>query len=137
MRTTKDDATHTDSDYLRTICTCPVDVDLPLMPAAQFCVQCSRAWDHTWQSTFFNLQCLVRSWPFTGTHRFLAGLFTFLSRQPVVVHLRASEKNWFRTSTAKKKKKKKIFCVVLVTLLSCLLSLYPSSIQFAYIHLHF
>ena len=37
----------------------------------------------------------------------------------------------------KKKKKRKVFCVVLVTLLSCLLSLYPSSIQFAYIHLHF
>ena len=29
-------------------------------------------------------QCLIRSQPFAGTHRFLAGLFTFLSRQPTV-----------------------------------------------------
>ena len=50
-------------------------------------------------------QCLVRSQPFAGTHRFLAlaGLFTFLSRRPVVNPLRASERNWFRTVILTKK----------------------------------
>ena len=39
--------------------------------------------------------CLVRSW--LGTGRFLAGLFTIFSRQPVVNWLRVSGRNWFRT----------------------------------------
>ena len=54
-------------------------------------------------------QCLVRSQPFAGTHRFLAlvGLFTFLSRRPVVNPLRASERNWFRTVILTTKKKSK------------------------------
>ena len=52
-------------------------------------------------------QCLVRSQPFAGTHRFLAlvGLFTFLSRRLVVNPLRASERNWFRTVILTTKKK--------------------------------
>ena len=37
--------------------------------------------------------------PFAGTGRFLAGLFTFLSRRPIVNRLRASGSNWFRTVT--------------------------------------
>ena len=41
--------------------------------------------------------CLVRSQPFTGTGRFLAGLFTFLRRQPIVNQLRVGGRNWFRT----------------------------------------
>ena len=40
--------------------------------------------------------CLVRSLPFAGTRRFLAGLLTFLSRQPIVNCFRASGRNWFR-----------------------------------------
>ena len=42
-------------------------------------------------------QCLVKSRPFAGAHRFLAlaGLFTFLSRRPVVNPLRASEGNCY------------------------------------------
>ena len=41
--------------------------------------------------------CPVRSWPFPDTGRFLAGLFTFLSRRTFVNRLRASGRNWFRT----------------------------------------
>ena len=41
---------------------------------------------------------LVRSRRFAGTRRFLAGLFTFLSTRPAVKRLRASGRNWFRTS---------------------------------------
>ena len=42
-------------------------------------------------------QCLVRSQTFIGIRRFLAGLFVFWSRRPVVSGLRASGRNWFRT----------------------------------------
>ena len=45
---------------------------------------------------FFH-QCLVPSGIFAGSARFLAGLFTFLSRRPIVNQLRASERNWFKT----------------------------------------
>ena len=41
--------------------------------------------------------CLVSSWLVAGAHRFLAGLFTILSRWPVVCWLRASGRNWWRT----------------------------------------
>ena len=139
MRTTRYDATHTDSDYLRTI----LRVSSWRRSASHACcrIMCRVLEPGTIhvRRLFLNLQCPVRSWPFTGTHRFLAGLFTFLSRQPVVIHLRASEKNWFRTSTTKKKKKKKksFLCCSCDILLSCLLSLYPSSVHFAYIRLHF
>ena len=62
--------------------------------------------------------CLVRSWPFTGTGRFLAGLFTFLGWQPVVSQLSASGRNWFRTITTMKYKL--VFCVVFRNImLSC------------------
>ena len=37
-------------------------------------------------------QCLVRSGPFAGTGRLLAGLFPFLCRWPIVNQLRASGK---------------------------------------------
>ena len=42
---------------------------------------------------------LVRSRPFTGTGGFLASLFTFLSRQPVVNRLRASGRNCLELSS--------------------------------------
>ena len=42
-------------------------------------------------------RCLVRSQPLAGASRFLAGLFTFLSRQPIANQLRACVRNWFRT----------------------------------------
>ena len=52
-----------------------------------------------WQSTFF-----TGAWIYLTisafhhcTHRFLAGLFTFLSRWPIVNWLRASKRNHFRT----------------------------------------
>ena len=48
--------------------------------------------------------CLVRSRPFTGTGRFLAGLFTFLRRQPIVNQLRVGGRNWFRTVITTMKK---------------------------------
>ena len=54
-------------------------------------------------------RCLVRSRNFPGTHRFLAGLFTFLSRRPVVNRFRASERNWFRTIITTTRKRKKAF----------------------------
>ena len=41
-------------------------------------------------------RCLVGSWPFAGACRFLAGLFTFFSRWPIVNQLRASGRTWFR-----------------------------------------
>ena len=37
--------------------------------------------------------CLVSSWLVAGVHRFLAGLFTILSRRPVVCWLRGSGRN--------------------------------------------
>ena len=43
-------------------------------------------------------QCPVRSQPFAGTRRFLAGLLTFPSRRPIVYQLRARGRKWFRTS---------------------------------------
>ena len=57
--------------------------------------------------------CLVRSQPFSGTGRFLAGLFTFLSRQPVVNQLRVCGRNWFRTViiTTKTKVISQVFCM--------------------------
>ena len=55
--------------------------------------------------------CLVSSKLFTGTRRFLAGMFTFLSMQPLVNRLRASGRNWFRTITMTLKKKQiRVFC---------------------------
>ena len=44
-----------------------------------------------------NTSALVRSQPFAGTGRFLAGFFAFLSRWPVVNGLRVNGKEWFRT----------------------------------------
>ena len=48
--------------------------------------------------------CLVRSWTSAGTHRFLAGLFTFLSMWPIVSWLGAGGRNWFRTIITTMKK---------------------------------
>ena len=56
--------------------------------------------------------CLVRCWSFAGTHRLLAGLFTFLSRQPVVNRLRANGRNWFRIITTAGERKKSEFSVL-------------------------
>ena len=42
-------------------------------------------------------QTHVCSSTFSGTYRSQAGLFTFLSRQPIVNQLRTSGRNWFRT----------------------------------------
>ena len=54
--------------------------------------------------------CLVRSWPFAGTCRFLSGLFTFLSRRPIVSQFRANGRNWLGTiiMTAEKRKEEKV-----------------------------
>ena len=49
-------------------------------------------------------QNLVSSQPFAGTGRFLAGLFNFLTREPIVNQFRASGRNWFKTITMKKKR---------------------------------
>ena len=62
-------------------------------------------------------RCLVRSQPLSGTGRFLAGLFTFFNRQPLVNRLRASGRNWFRTvailvSLWRWKKQVRDFCIV-------------------------
>ena len=68
--------------------------------------------------------CLVRSWPFAGTCRFLAGLsglFTFWGRWPIVSQFRASGRNWLGTiiMTAEKRKKEKV-----KSFLRCLLQHY-------------
>ena len=47
----------------------------------------------------FNFWCMVRSETFADTGRFLSGLFTFLSRLPIVSQLMASGRKWFRSST--------------------------------------
>ena len=90
-------------------CTCLLEI-LPLAPTAAFCASLPD------NSTTFGILKLgtppddqhfslmpVRSWPFAGTGRFLAGLFTFLSRRPIVNWLRigASGRNswlWKKTS---------------------------------------
>ena len=73
-----------------------------------------------WKSTFFISAWLDLS--FTGVGSFLAGLFTFLSRQPIVSWLRAARRNWFRTNiTTTHTKKGKVFCVVFrdINMMSC------------------
>ena len=49
--------------------------------------------------------CLVRSWPFAGSQRFLDDLFTCFYRQPVGDQLRASGRKWFTTTPPQKEKK--------------------------------
>ena len=47
-----------------------------------------------------NASALVRSQPFAGTGRFLAGFFAFLRRWPIVNGLRVNGRKWFRTIIA-------------------------------------
>ena len=67
-------------------------------------------------------QCLVSYCPFADTGRFLAGLFTFLSRRPNVNQLRASGRNWFRTTVMNDyvKNQVRVFCIVIrCMMMSC------------------
>ena len=87
-------------------CTCLVNfASSSLVPAVD--IRASLTYDST---TFDILQlqtlpdnlntfhgCLIRSQPFAGTGRFLAGLFAFLSRWPTVKRLGASGRNRFIT----------------------------------------
>lgn len=66
--------------------------------------------------------CMVRSQPFAGTGRFPAGVFTFLSRRPNVNQLRASGRNWFRTTVMNDyvKNQVRVFCIVIrCMMMSC------------------
>ena len=93
--------THWQQFFERTIldlCSSLVEIQ-PLMPTAEFCASLTDNSTTFWSvslslgpSMVANIfhRCLVRSWPFGGIHRFLAGLFTFLSRQPTVSRLRLS-----------------------------------------------
>ena len=67
-------------------------------------------------------QCLhVRSWSFSGTCGFLAGLFTFLSRQLIVnrlIVIANYKRDWFRTiiMTTEEKKQNKFYVFTFTTL---------------------
>ena len=62
-------------------------------------------------------QCQVRSWPFAGTHRFLAGLFTFLSRQPTVNGAEPVEGTGVELSSKVRKKLVRVFCSVFLDMM--------------------
>ena len=61
---------------------------------------------------YFLSQCLVKSQLFTGTGRFLDGLFTFLRWPPVVIWLRTNGKNCSELSPWLWKNQVRVFCVV-------------------------
>ena len=62
-------------------------------------------------------QCLIRSLPFAGTHRFLAGLFTFLSRQPTVNGAEPVEGTGVEVLELSSKYKKIVFCIVFLDMM--------------------
>ena len=81
-------------------CTCVVKIQ-PLVTTAEFCASSTALLlvsSNLGPSMAINIfhRCLVGSWPFAGACRFLAGLFTFFSRWPIVNQLRASGRTWFR-----------------------------------------
>ena len=89
---------------LQTICTYLLEI-LPLALTAEFCTSLVENSTTFGTPEFGNSMainmfywCLDISHNLSHcTHRFLAGLFTFLSRWPIVNWLRASKRNHFRT----------------------------------------
>lgn len=105
---TKHNATHTDTNmtaiFQEQSCTYLVE-NLFLKPTAKLCASLADnsstfgivgLWALHGSPNIFHRR-LVRSRPFAGIGRFLAGLVTFLSRRPVAKQLGANGRNWLRT----------------------------------------
>ena len=99
--------------------TCRKDhICIHMLKILQFMLEFGQLWQHQNNPACMAInichQCLVRSQPFAGTCRFLASLFTFLSKQPNVNQLRTTGRNWFRTIITTKKQHVRVFIFIFV-----------------------